>query len=82
MGDNKAVLTARFIETKSYIKKKKEMSEINNITLHSRNQKKKTKLSSQLADRMKQRSRQKQMKQRIEKKIEKFDTIGLIFQKR
>ena len=37
MGDNKAVLTARFIETKSYIKKKKEMSEINNITLHSRN---------------------------------------------
>ena len=37
MGDSKAILTAKFIEIKSYIKKKKEMSKINNITLHLRN---------------------------------------------
>lgn len=80
MGDSKAILTAKFIEIKSYIKKKKEMSKINNITLHLRNQKK-TKLSPQLADRTKKKIRAETNEIENRKKIEMFDKIELIFLK-
>ena len=47
-GSTKAVLRGKFITIKGYIKRKKEKSQINNPTLHSKNFKK-NRLSSKLA---------------------------------